>query len=124
MMRKAVLTLVAKVYCDWLSDELPPSGRPKTCFLLGYVIHLINVLPPGTGPDNVGSPGSMTEENLKNALEWIWSMLSESLATNEWAQLAVQVLRIEGLEHLKEIHSRIIQPRSTLDSRDHAALKS
>lgn len=124
MRRKIVLTLVAKTYCNWLLSQLPPSGKPKVPLLLAYITQLIEILPQGEGPENVGSAGSMTEENLRTSLEWIWFTLSESYTQNDWAQIAVHALRLQALPHANEILDMILRPSTTLDSKEQPALPS
>jgi hypothetical protein len=115
MIQKAVLTLVAKNYCGWLEERFPPSGKPAIRPLEAEVVGVISALGPGDGPD-VGAPGSLTEANVKAALEWVLATVADANAGNNFARLFCHSARIDHLPSGREILDRITSPKKSLDS--------
>lgn len=115
MIRKAVLTLIAKNYCNWLDSRLPPSGKPMVRPFEAEVLDLINALPPDEGP-SIGEPSSLNETNVVAALEWIFATVADANTSNNYAKLFCHSARIDHLPNGREILDRILNVDRSLDS--------
>lgn len=115
MIRKAVLTLIAKNYCGWLETTLPPSGKSCVRPFEAAALLLIDALPVN-GTSEFGRPNALTIDNVKTALEWIFATVSESKAADPGWKLACQVMRKDALISASEILYRITNPDKSLDS--------
>jgi hypothetical protein len=115
MIRKAVLTLIAKNYCNWLESTLPPSGKVSVRPFEASALMLIDALPVNSAPQ-VGEPTKLTEDNIKTALEWIFATVSDAHAADQGWKLACQVMRKDALISVQEIYHRIVNPGKSLDS--------
>jgi hypothetical protein len=134
MKRKAALTMIAKVYCAWLASKFPPGGKPQVYLLEARLLVIIEMLPvsqPGEPPvDYPGSPnvigeaGSFSIDNIRNALEWMFSAIPDAYGSEDWAKIWAFTARESALPRIEEIYERILRPINTLDSGEMSAAMS
>lgn len=108
-MRRAVMKLVLESFTSWLTDRLPPSGKPFAPDLKAECIQLIDFVPGGSGPDVPGVE-SLTEDSLRGVYEWLFTTLvAANPGSRAWG-LAAHSLRLHALEHLPDLLRRIQNP--------------
>jgi hypothetical protein len=106
--KRTVVTLVAKTFCDWLDLAFPPSGGPAIPMFLARSLDVIKALPEG-------EPEALDEGKVAEAAEWLFRTLVESDPGDDWAMIACHALRLHALEAAPEI-LHMIAAAKTLDS--------
>ncbi len=110
-MRRAVMKIALRAYTTWLADLLPPSGKVFTPDLEAECLTIIDVIPPGTGPD-ITDVKALNEEGLITIYEWMFAALVQANIGNRGWGLAAHLLRLLAIQHVDDIMEKIRSPRT------------
>lgn len=121
-MKKAVVKLVAKTFCNIFEARLPPSGRHLMRDFVAASSVVIDAMPDGGGPD-VGAGEALDAAGTLAALEWLFASLAKTNIEEDWrVSLMLHSLRLFAVAFVPEIVAAVSRPVRTLDSGGHKAL--
>lgn len=101
-MRQVLMKLVAKTFLTWLSKKLPPSGQPFLHVLEADCLIVIEAMPDGIGP-RITSTEKLTEEKVKDIIEWTLGAIRNSHSGEEFVALLTYVLGILEIQALPDL---------------------